>query len=120
MSTAFDNLESYNLDAEHQGLANLDINYPDKDRGYISLQPIGFSFIGPDRHAIDTYDLDLYLKVAGTVKHSGVPNYRQVRIPIKSRLNIQAWQLNLTDCNDRYWFNVFSMASHFLLGTLLT
>ena len=65
MQKAFDSLESYNLDAKHQDLANSYVNYPDKDRGHIALQPTDFSFIGPD--AIDTYNLDLYLKIAGNV-----------------------------------------------------
>ena len=95
------NLDSCNLDTKWQDTANSDLNYPDKDRGYIALQPTDFRFIGPDRLGIDTSNLDLYLKVAGTVRQSGLPNYRQVRIPINSGLNIQAWQHHLSDYGDQ-------------------
>ena len=96
-----DNLDSYNLDTKWQGTANSDINYPDKGRGYIALQPTDFRFIGPDRPGIDTSNLDLYLKVAGTVRQSGLPNYRQVRIPINLGLNIQVWQRHFSDYGDQ-------------------
>ena len=78
------NIEPPNMRVKRQVSELVDINYPDKVRGYIALQSTDFSFIGPDRQAIDTYDLDTYLRVAGTVKQSGVPNYRLVRIPIAS------------------------------------
>ena len=61
VKSAFDNLDSYNLDTKYQGPVNADINYPDNGRGYIALQPTDFSFIGPDRPGIDTSNLDLYL-----------------------------------------------------------
>ena len=36
-----------------------------------------------------------------TIRESGVPNYRQVRVPIKSGLNIEAWRRQLYDYKDQ-------------------
>ena len=78
-----------------------DINYPDKDRGCIALHPTDFCFISPGRPGFDTFVLDLYLSVARAVRQSGVANYKQDRIPIKSSLNIQVWQSHLRDYCDQ-------------------
>ena len=78
-----------------------DINYPTKVKGYIAMQPTEFKFIGPDRPGIDTIDSEQYLKLARTVKESGVPNYRQVRVPTKSGLNIEASRRHLFDYKDQ-------------------
>ena len=74
-----------------------DINYPRKVRGYIAMQPTKFKFIGPDRPPIDTGNSNQYLKLAKTIRESGVLNYRQVRVSIKSGLNIAAWRRQLYD-----------------------
>ena len=41
-----------------------DTNYPNKEWGYISLQPTEFKFIGPDRPGIDPRNVDQYLHLA--------------------------------------------------------
>ena len=78
-----------------------DINYPSKLKGYIATQPTEFKFVGPDRPGIDTKDSEQYLKLAKTITESGVSNYRQVRVPIKSDLNIEAWRRQLYDYKDQ-------------------
>ena len=78
-----------------------DINYPSKVRGYIAMQPTEFKFIGTDRPGIDTKDSEQYLKLAKTIRESGVSNYRQGRVPIKSDLNIEAWRHQLYNYKDQ-------------------
>ena len=78
-----------------------DINYPTKLKGYIALQPTKFEYIGPSRLGIDTKNSDQYLRLAKMVRESGLPNYRQVRVPIKSGLNIENWRRHLTDYKDQ-------------------
>ena len=95
------NLDHHEMGTNWHGQLGAGINYPDKNRGYIALQPTDFQFIGPDRPGIDTSDLDFYLKVARTIRQSGVANYRQIRIPVISGLNIQAWQHHLRDYCDQ-------------------
>ena len=68
------------------------------------MQPTEFKFIGPDRLGIDTKDSEQYLKLAKTIRESGVPNYRQVLVPIKSDLNIEAWRRQLCDYKDQVLF----------------
>ena len=77
-----------------------DTNYASKEWGYISLQPTEFKFIGPDRPGIDPRNVDQYLHLAKIVEESGVPNYRQVRVPIKSGINVNAWRRHLCDYKD--------------------
>ena len=78
-----------------------DINYPSKVRGYIAMQPTKFKFIGPDRPPIDTGNSNQYLKFAKTIRESGAQNYRQVRVAIKSGVNIEAWRRQLYDYKDQ-------------------
>ena len=78
-----------------------DINYPTKLKGYIALQPTKFEYIGPNRLGIDTKNSDQYLRLAKMVRESGLPNYRQVRVPIKSGLNIENWRRHLIDYKDQ-------------------
>ena len=86
---------------KRQTCQHRDINYPTKFKGYIAKQPTEFKFIGPDRPGIGTNDSEQYLKLARTIRESGVPNYRQVRVPIKSGLNIEAWRHHLSDYKDQ-------------------
>ena len=86
---------------KRQTCQHKDINYPTKFKGYIAKQPTEFKFIGPDRPGIGTNNSEQYLKLARTIRESGVPNYRQVRVPIKSGLNIEAWRRHLSDYKDQ-------------------
>ena len=78
-----------------------DINDPHKSKGFIALQPTEFSFIGPDRQPTDTSGVDKYLEMALIIKKSGLPNYRQARIPLASGLNIEAWKRYLHNYPDQ-------------------
>ena len=70
---------------------NSDFNYPDKTIGYLNQCVTGFSFIGPE---IDPMKIDsIDLKTADIILSTGVPNYRMARIPIKSGLNVEAWEV---------------------------
>ena len=78
-----------------------DINYPNKTWGYISLQPTAFEFIGPDRPGIDPRNTSQYIHLAKVIHESGVPNYRQVRVPITSGINVEAWKRHRYDYKDQ-------------------
>ena len=67
----------------------------------MAKQPTEFKFIVPDRPGIGTRCSEQYLILARTIRESGVPNYRQVRVPIKSDLNIEAWRRHLSDYKDQ-------------------
>ena len=84
-----------------KSVTHKDINYPSKVRRYIAMQPTKFKFIGPDRPGIDTENSEQYFKLATIIRECGVPNYRQVRVPIKSGLNIEAWRHQLYDYKDQ-------------------
>ena len=47
------------------------------------MQHTEFKFICPDKPGTNTKNIRHYLKVANTNKELGVPNYNQVRLPIK-------------------------------------
>ena len=53
-----------------------DVNFPDKEWGYLALDPTGFQFIGPDRDPIDMSNTSQYLRAAEVIRESGLPNYR--------------------------------------------
>ena len=86
------------VDTRRSGIVNSppcrDINYPDKVRGYLALEPTSFQFIGPDSS-------DNYLDVAQLIKQSGLPNYKQIRIPLKSGLCFESWKKYLLDYKDQ-------------------
>ena len=86
--------------AKHKSLAR-DINDPDKTRGYIAIDSTDFEFIGPDRPTVNITNVAEYIKLAHTIRSSGLPNYRQARIPIKSGLKIDAWKRLLQDYPDK-------------------
>ena len=69
-----------------------DFNYPDKKFGYLTQAATDFSFTGPDREPVEISSIDTFLKVANCILSTGVPNYRAARIPIKSGLNVEAWE----------------------------
>ena len=73
------------------------INFPHKSVGYIALESPDFKFIGPDHKVVQLHDLDQYMAAAKVIRSTGVPNYRCVRIPISSDLNITAWEYHLRE-----------------------
>ena len=79
-----------------------DFNYPDKKIGFLNLEATDFSFIGPDREVVKLDSIDKLIKTADTILSTGVPNYQAARIPIKSGLNVQAWEHYLCDYADKH------------------
>ena len=41
------------------------------------------------------------LAIADTIRSTGLPNYKAARIPIKSDLNVDAWESQLRDYSDK-------------------
>ena len=69
-----------------------DVNFPDKEWGYLALEPTCFQFVGPDREPIDMSNTSQYLRAAEIIRESGLPNYRGALIPIKSGLKVPVWE----------------------------
>ena len=78
-----------------------DFNYPDKEVGYLAQADTDFKFIGPDREPVEIDSVEKLIIIADSIRNSGLPNYRDVRIPIKSGLNIEAWEKHLEDYADK-------------------
>ena len=79
----------------------VDFNYPDKTVGYLNQAPTDFTFIGPDRAPVEISSVDKLLQIADVILSTGVPNYRMARIPVKSGLNVEAWEHHLRDYADK-------------------
>ena len=94
-------VHSLQHDAIAQKSLARDINDPNKTKGYIATESTDYEFIGPDRATVSVTNVSHYLKVAAIIRSSGLPNYRQVRIPIQSGLNIGAWKKYLHDYPDK-------------------
>ena len=82
-------------------LNSKDVNFPDKDRGFLGLSDRSFTFIGPDRQPVVMNSIHDYTKAADIIKQSSVPNYQQARIHVTSNLNIAAWERCLQDYPDQ-------------------
>ena len=78
----------------------VDFNFKGKNRGHLVHQSTSFEFIGPDRESVTLSNVQEFLKIAHIVNETGTSNYRQARIPIKSGLNIEAWEENLSNYPD--------------------
>ena len=98
IAQACDERETNNEKAKH---LVTDFNYPDKKFGYLTQAATDFLFIGPDREPVEISSIDTLLKVADCILDTGVPNYRAARIPIKSGLNVEAWEKHLLDYSDK-------------------
>ena len=59
---------------------------------FLALEGSQFEFIGPDRDSPLPLSLSDYISMATTIRSTGLPNYRQARLPVHSNLNIQAWE----------------------------
>ena len=78
-----------------------DVNYPDKTMGYLAQASTDFVFIGPDREPQKLDSVDTLVNIAQTIRDTGQPNYKCARIPIKSGLNLEAWEKYLMDYADK-------------------
>ena len=81
--------------------ARYDFNYHDKEVGYLSRSATDFEFIGPDKEPVCIDSIEKLIPIADSIRSSGLPNYRAVRIPIKSGLNVEAWERYLKDYEDK-------------------
>ena len=81
--------------------AATDFNYPNKKFGYLAQAATDFFFVGPDREPVEISSIDTLLKVADYILSTRVPNYQSARIPIKSGLNVEAWENYLQDYSDK-------------------
>ena len=86
--------------ADHK-VAGRDIFLPNKTHGHLTLETEYCDFIGPDRQPVEIEDIHQYLGIAQTIKDIGVSNYISARIPIKSDLNLDAWEHHLQDYPDK-------------------
>ena len=70
-----------------------------------------FEFIGSDRDLCEYKNIDQVIKVAKKIKETGLPNYKQARFPIKSDLNLPAWEKYLADYPDKRIFQYLKFGS---------
>ena len=77
-----------------------DASLSTKNIGFLNHCPKNFTFIGPDRAPQNINLLDDYLRIASTIRATGVPNYACARIPLISGLNIAEWERELRDYHD--------------------
>ena len=91
--------ESKNVDITKHGAK--DFNYLDKKIGYLTQVQTDFSFIRPDRKPVELDSIDMLLNIADIIRHTGQPNYRCARIPIRSGLQVEAWEKYLKDYSDK-------------------
>ena len=78
----------------------VDFNFKCKTRGHLVHQFTCFEFIGPDREPVALPNVHEILEIAHAVNETGTSNYKQARILIKSCLNIEAWEENLSNYPD--------------------
>ena len=79
------------------------------------MQADNFEFIGPDRQVTAIDNIDQYLHIAKTIKATGKPNYISARIPVKSDLNLEAWEEHLMDYPDKRLFQYLKFGFSLLL-----
>ena len=80
----------------------LDVNITRKNRAFLATTVKQFEFIGLDRCPQKFESVSDYIAAAQIIKDTGLPNYRQARIPVISDLNIAAWEEYLADYPDPF------------------
>ena len=83
----------------------VDKNFPDKKTGFIALERDNFEFIGPDRQEVCIDSIDKCLKISRIIRDTNEPNYKIARFPLKSGLNLRAWEDRLSDYPDKRVIN---------------
>ena len=78
-----------------------DFHYPNKFTGYLAQEATAFEFVGPDRPPVDITSIEQLIAIADIIRNTHVPNYRAARIPIKSGLNVEAWESHLQGYSDK-------------------
>ena len=84
-----------------QNGSDSDINFSDKKLGYLAKQCTDFVFIGPDRQMVEIKDIQQCVNIAHEIRLTGKLNYMEARYPLKSGLNLEAWNRLLFDYPDR-------------------
>ena len=74
---------------------------PLRQRAILHFNPLNLNLLALIGPAEEISSIHQYLRIAKTIRDSGLPNYNQVRIPIKSGLNIDAWKRHLHDYPDK-------------------
>ena len=69
-----------------------DVLCDDKKCGFMFLEAVDFHFIGADRQPCQLSDIDTFVEIADRILDSGVPNYKGVRIPLVTGLNVHKWE----------------------------
>ena len=94
-------------DNSEQVCADRDIYFPNKSHGHLTIKAAPFQFIGPDRRPVEVDNIHESLSIAQVIKSTGVSNYELARIPIKSDLNLDAWEHYLLDYPDKRLLQYF-------------
>ena len=68
------------------------INFPAKEWVYLALQPTDFVLNDHDRDIFVINDISNYIRVAETIRVSGLPYYKEVCVHLQSNRNIPAWE----------------------------
>ena len=50
---------------------------------------------------VELDSIDTVLNIADIIRHTGQPNYKCARIPIRSSLQVEAWEKYLRDYSDK-------------------
>ena len=79
----------------------VDIFFPEKEYGHITLQNNNFQFIGPNRDSVVLDTIEKFIPVATAILQTGVPNYKAARIPIATPLNLDAFDKYLEGYPDK-------------------
>ena len=76
----------------------------DKDRVFLNHHSADFSFVGADREVTSIDNIQQYMHIPDFIRSFGLPNYRQSRIPLRSGLNLEAWEYRLCHYPDKFLF----------------
>ena len=79
----------------------VDIFFPDKECGHITLQKNNFEFVGPDRDTVVLDTIVKFIPVATAILQTGVQNYKAAHIPIATPLNLEAFDKYLEEYPDK-------------------
>ena len=83
----------------------VDKYFPDKRTSFIALQQDTSTFIGPDRQEVCIDSVDKCLHISRIIRATNEPNYKVVQFPLKSGLNLRAWENQLADYPDKRVIN---------------
>ena len=106
-SDKFDDVLNTNTKILQDG-SDFDINFSDKQLGYLAKQSTDFAFIGLDRQMVEITNIQQCVNLAHLIRLTGKPNYMETRYPIKSGLNLEAWNRLLFNYPDQKFLQYLS------------